>query len=229
MENIGLLVNYEKSGNFFKDFIFKLRGRIVPVKEYGFNFVVVSNKSNFAKIFRKKKVEFVAGAIENVLPLQDFTAITGDCAFEEFLPGYLRKIIKAQGDDGYVTVVDSLLSQKGINILSKICRICPKIALVTANAEKADTLFDEFMEEYGVVLEIMPADSTVKSNIAVVVNPCNEKYKKNCLVIDKKGERRGNLQNDFYIEFKTRPPKGMPNITFAECIAVIRGKDIDNK
>ena len=229
MKNIGVVLPYTRgSDNFVKEFLKKFKYKKIPVTEYGFNFVVVHDNQNCSKIFNKNKVNSIVLMTSAEIQKCNFRIINGDRAYLRMLPDFVRKIAKSHGDSCSVTVIDRSMSEHGAALADKLCNICRTVNISTGNAESAGEICDRLFDKYGVVINILNKDSIVDTDIAVVVEDCGNEYGQKCVVIDKKRKRCSDrIINDFYIPFRIKPPLGISNLIFAECVDEVNTKVVD--
>lgn len=216
MTTIGVVTKSEKAGNFFKDFFGRYRCRILPVEEYGIRFAAVSDKSNYRRIFHKLKVEYAVVLTDKPVAETGFKIIDGSETYKKMLPQTVRKVIKGNCVSR-VAIVDKQISADCVRLADKLCRVCSCLVFVTTCTEKAEGLCDVLMEKYGAPAEVAKNTSDVVCDVAVVLEHCPCRFQKGTTVFDM-------TSTDFYIPFKVKPPFGMSNLTFADCIA----KSIDN-
>lgn len=216
MITIGVVTKSEKTGNFFKDFFANFRCRILPVEEYGIRFAAVSDKGNYRRKFHKLKVKYVVFMTEKPIEQTDFEIVDGSETYKKMLPQTVRKVLKGNYASR-VAIVDKQISADCVRLADKLCRVCSCLVFVTLDRKKADDLCDELMEKYGAPAEVADETLPVMCNVAVVLDGCSCVFEKGTVIFDIDA-------TDFYIPFKVKPPFGMSNLVFADCIA----KSIDN-
>lgn len=224
MENIGIVLNSESSGSLLKDFVKRFKYKILPVAEYGFNFVVVRDDQNCSRIFNKNGVENVVIMTDADVEGCDFKIINGDIVYKRMMPEIVRKTLKSRGRESTIAIVDKNLSVDCSILVDKLCEICNSAVIVTENTKMAEKISEKLMEQYGAVVEVTDGSRPVQCDIAVVITPCGNRFSENCVIIDKNRRTGNRVINDFYIPFRTKPPYGMSNIVFAECLDVINTK-----
>ena len=216
MITIGVVTKSEKTGNFFKDFFAAYKCRILPVEEYGIRFAAVSDKGNYRRIFHKLKVKYAVVLTKKLVSETDFQIIDGSETYKKMLPQTVRKVIKGNCASR-VAIVDKHISADCILLADRLCRVCGCLVFATNCREKAEELCDTLMEKYGAPAEVAYDNCIVKCDVAVVLDGCPCRFEKGTTVFDIKA-------TEFYIPFKVKPPFGMSNLVFADCIA----KSIDN-
>ena len=226
VKNIGVVLKSEGTPGFLKRFFKKNRFKIDPVTEYGFNFVVVNDDCNYTRIFNKHKVLEVVVLTDN-FQNNGFHIIDGESVYKRMLPEFVRKSVKSNGTHTTVAVVDKTLSDNCWSLADKLCGFCNSVVVVTENTEKAEQLCENLLENYGVVAEFSKIGSDISCDLAVVLEDYEGVSIKNCKKIDKNAKKCEKIIDDFYIPFKIKPPYGIKNLVFAECIDVINHKSID--
>lgn len=226
MKNIGVVLKSEGTGSFLKRFFKKRRYKFEPVTEYGFNFVVVNDDCNYARIFNKHKVLGVVVLTDN-FQNNCFRIIDGESVYKRMLPQMVRKTIKSKGTHTTVAVVDKTLSDECCSLADKLCSFCNSLVIVTENTAKAEQLCENLLENYGAVAEFSKTGSDTNCDLAVVLEDYEGVGIKNCKKIDKNAKKCEKTIADFYIPFKIKPPYGIKNLVFAECIDIINTKSID--
>ena len=229
MENIGVILPHAgECGGFFKRLFDSFKYEKITVTEYGFNFVAVHHNRNYARVFKKNKVKNIVLLTDCVTEKYDFEILNGDKVYKRMIPGYVRKLSKSFADGCSVTVVDKSLCADTADIVDKLCDICKNVSLVTHSKHEGEKLACRLFEKYGVVVDIPAPEWVICSDIAVVIEDCGNSYSHECTVIDKSlktaSERR---INDFYIPFRVKPPFGMSNLEFAQCLDAIDKKNVD--
>ena len=226
VKNIGVVVKSEWTRSFLKRFFKRHRFKIEPVSEYDFNFVVVNDDCNYTRIFNKHKVLGVVVLTDN-FQNKGFRIIDGDSVYKRMLPEFVRKSVKSNGTYPTVAVVDKTLSDECWSLTDKLCSFCNSVVVVTENTEKAEQLCENLLENYGVVAEFSKIGSDISCDLAVVLEDYEGVSIKNCKKIDKNAKKCEKIIDDFYIPFKIKPPYGIKNLVFAECIDIINTKSID--
>ncbi len=228
MENIGVVLPYVRgSKNFVTEFLKRFKYDVLPVEEYGFNFVVVYDNQNCGRIFNKNKVHSVVILTDLELECCDFEILTGDRVFKRMVPEFVRKTAKSYGGSCSVTLVDKNMSDEGMTIAERLCDMCNTVCINTKNVEKAEILCDKLLDKYGVIAHITGDKAIIDTDIAVVLDSFGNDYVRECVVIDKNCKNaKGRVINDFYIPFRIKPPFGMSNLVFAECLEAIKVIDI---
>lgn len=218
MKNIGLILPYTKEKNHLKRFFCKK----FYVENYDFNFIVVNQRQNFKRIFRKNNVKQVVISNDCKTEISSFEILTGDSIYKKMIPDYVRKIAKKYGLNCSVTLVDKKMSQDGILIVDKLCGFCRMVNINTFNLEEGENLCEILLDKYGIAVNVIGEGQVINTDIAVVLEDCGNKYGNECLVINKDNKSNDcRMVSDFYIPFRTKPPFGMSNLVFAECIASI--------
>jgi len=220
LKNIGVILPCsETSENFIVKFFKKFRCEIFPVEEYGFNFIVVYDNQNCGKLFKKHNVQSIVILTDAEMEYCDFEILQGNSVYRRMLPDFVRKMTKSFGTQCSVTLVDKHMTDYGMEFAEKLCGMCANVYVSSQNTARAEYLCEQLLEKYGVVVELIDEKSIIKTHMAVVVEGCGNSYDKKCVVIDKSSKKHNEkVVNDFYIPFCTKPPFGMSNLIFAECI-----------
>lgn len=216
MTTIGVVTKSVKTGNFFRDFFARYRCKILPVEEYGIKFAAVNDESNYRRIFRKLKAQYVVIMTDKPVTETGCKIIDGSETYKKMIPHIVRKLLKGK-HSSTVAIVDKNISQDCCRLADKLCQVCSNLVFVTACEEKAEELCDVLMESYGAPAQVLKGADVVRCDVAVVLEPYPCKFEKTTEVFDV-------AVTDFYISFKIKPPFGMSNLVFADCIA----KSIDN-
>ena len=216
MVTIGVVTKPVKTGNFFKDFFANFRCKILPVEEYGIKFAAVSDKGNYRRIFQNLKVQYAVIVTDNPVSEIGCTIIDGSETYKKLLPQTVRKLLKSK-NSSRVAIVDKSISKDCVQLADKLCQVCSCLVFVALHKEKAEQLCDALMGKYGAPAEVAYGTSLVSCDIAVVLDYCPYEFEKHTTIFDIS-------TTDFYIPFKVKPPFGMSNLVFADCIA----KSIDN-
>ena len=135
---------------------------------------------------------------------------------KKLIPSVVRKIVKGSLSSR-VAIVDKNISEDCVLLADKLCRVCSCLVFITFCRERAEELCDVLMEKYGAPAEVVYSLSPVKCDVAVVLDVCPCEFEKTTQIFDISA-------TDFYIPFKVKPPFGISNLVFADCIA----KSIDN-
>lgn len=230
MENIGVILpSVQWSGNFIKNFLKRYKYDTFPVTEYGFNFVVARDNQNCSRIFNKNGVHNIVVLTDLEVECCDFNIIKGDRIFCRMLPEYVRKTAKIRGGSCSVTLVDKELSDAAMTLADKLCDVCGTLCISTRNFSRGEMLCERLLDKYGIIVTLIPRGEVVSTDIAVVLEDWGSRYTYGCTVVDKNcREPKGcRLVNDFYIPFRIKPPFGMSNLVFGECVEAIGTKIID--
>lgn len=228
LKNIGVVMPYvRRSKNFVAEFFKRFKWDIFPVEEYGFNFIVVYDNQNCGRIFNKNNVHSIVILTDLELECCDFEILTGDKVFKRMLPEFVRKTAKSYGGRCSVTLVDKDMSDDGMTIAERLCDMCSTVCINTKNMEKAEILCDRLLDKYGVIADVISDKSIISTDLVAVLDSFGNNYGRNCVVIDKNCKNsKGRVVNDFYIPFRIKPPFGMSNLVFAECLEAIKVIDI---
>ena len=223
MENIGVILPCEgDSVGFLKRFFNKSRYEILPVKEYGFEFLCVYDYQNYIKIFNKKGIENIVVMTDKPIEKCNFRILSGDRAFKHKLTDFVRKTVKSFGNGCSVTIVDKNLSGDVVSIIENLSAVCGEFYLCTSKTYDGEKICDRLLDRFGIVAEVKDNSVVINSDIAVVLEDWGNKYHKDCLVIDKNSKSKSDrVINDFHIPFRIKPPFGMSNLVFAECLDAI--------
>lgn len=223
MKKIGVVLPYVRgSKSFFKRLMTKSKCENVPIEEYDFEFLCVYDNQNCSKIFNKNGVENVVIMTEKPVERANFRVLDGDKMFKKILPDYVRKTAKTFEDGCSVTLVDKNFSKSAGKLLENLCSTCGNLTVSTCKKYDAERLCDRLLDKYGTVVNVVGDNMEINSDIVVVLEDCGNSYGPDSIVVDKNCRRSyGKAVNDFYIPFKTKPPFGMSNLVFAECIDAI--------
>lgn len=223
MKKIGVVLPCARgSKGFLKRFFTKSKYETVSVEEYGFEFVCVYDYQNCSKIFNKNSIENIVLMTDKPIERCNFRILNGDRMFRNMLPDFVRKTAKSFENGCSVTVVDKNLSKDGRAIVENLCPVCGNLTVSTCKKYDAERLCDRLLDKYGIVVNVVNEESVIETDIVVVLDDCGNKYGQNCMVIDKNCSRSyGRTINDFHIPFNVKPPFGMSNLVFAECIDAI--------
>lgn len=223
MKKIGVVLPYvQGSKSFLKRIFTKSKYETVAVEEYGFEFLCVYDNQNCSKIFNKNGVENIVLITDRPIERCNFRILDGSRMFIKMLPEYIRKTAKSFENNCSVTLVDKSFSKSAENILENLCSTCGSVAVSTCKKYDAERICDRLLDKLGIVVEVMGDKSHINSDIAVVLEECGNSYGQDCIVIGKNCKKNyGKAVNDFHIPFKVKPPFGMSNLVFAECVDAI--------
>ena len=214
MVNIGVILPCSNDG-FIRRFFNILKYENFYIDEYGVNFIVVYADRNFKKIFKNNGVESIVIMTDDIIDKTGFEVLDGTEVFRKNVVNYIRKLSKEFQTECSVAVVDRLLSLDAENISDKLCDICRNLTVVTGAAESAEILAEKIFEKHGAVIQIREDYSPEDCDIMVVLDDFEGGYGNNCIVLNRKREQ---IIKDLYIPFKVKPPFGMSNLIFAQCI-----------
>lgn len=223
MKKIGVVFPYVPgSESLFKRIFKRAKYETVPVKEYGFEFLCVRDNQNCSKIFNKNGVENIVLMTDKLVERCNFRILDGERMFKKMLPEFVRKTVKTFERGCSLTLVDRNFSKSAGNILEDLCAVCGDITVSTCKKYDAERLCDRLLDKLGTVVKVVDEKSEINSDIAVVLEDFGNSYGEACIVIDKNCKRSyGKAVNDFHIPFKVKPPFGMSNLVFAECVEAI--------
>ncbi len=223
MENIGVILPYiQGTKGFFERLFAKNKFDTLPVREYEINFIVVYDNQNCTRIFNRNNVENVILMTERSLEECDFNILDGKKMFVKLLPDVIRKISKSFDDACSVTVIDKSLSYEGKKIIEKLCSFCREVSVSTSENYECEIFCEKLMDNYGIAVNITEDEAASNSDIVVILEACGNDYADNCIIIGRTSkDRKVRIINDFHIPFKAKPPFGMSNLVFAECIDLI--------
>ena len=174
---------------------------------------------NCGKVFLKNSVENVVLMTDAPFNGANVRILNGDRMYKKMLPDFVRKTAKKIGGKCTVTVVDKNLSNAGMQLTQELCSVFETVTVCTEKVYDAQRMCDRLLDNMGVVISVVGNDVHIESDIVVVLEDCGNSYDQNCVVIDKNQKRScGNCINDFYIPFDVKPPFGMSNLVFAECV-----------
>lgn len=228
MKNIGVVLPYiPTTDSIFKKILKHFSCEVFCVKEYDFNFIVVYDNQNCNRIFRRHNVNEVVILTDMDLECCTYKIISGENVFRHMIPGFIRKKAKSMEGTCSVTVVDKQLSDRGIEIVDKLCGFCNRIFINTHNEKKGEFLCNNLLEKYGVVVDVIDKEDIINTEFIVVLEDCGNTRSKNSIVIEYGAKTKNDKAiNDFYIPFRIKPPFGMPCVVFAECLETIKDVDI---
>ena len=223
MERIGVILPCESdSAGFIKRFFSKLRYEILTVQEYEFEFLWVYDYQNYIKIFKKKGIENVVVMTDKPIEKCNFRILSGDLAFKQRMMDFVRKTVKSFGNGCSVTIVDKNLSGDAVSIIQNLSTVCGEFYLCTSRTYDGEIVCDRLLDRFGIVAEVKDNSGVINSDIALVLEEWGNKYSQNCLVIDKNSKSKSDrIIKDFHIPFRIKPPFGMSNLVFAECLDAI--------
>ena len=229
MKKIGVVFPHTKNKRgFWKRFFCKNKYEAVIVNEYGIEFLCVYDNQNCSKIFNKNGVEDIVLMTDNPVERCNFRILDGERMFRKMLPDFVRKTAKSCKEDCTVTVVDKSLTKSGIKIIESLCSVFGTIKVCTDMAYDAERLCDRLLDKLGVVIDVVDNKAHINTDIVIVLEDCGNSYGTECVIIDKNCKHSyGNVVNDFYIPFNIKPPFGMSNLVFAECIELTDKKVVD--
>lgn len=229
MKKIGVVFSeINNKQGFWKRLFSKNRFQTVTVKEYGLEFLCVYDNQNCAKIFNKNSVENIVIMTDKPVERCNFRILDGERMYRKMLPDFVRKTAKSFDGDCTVTVVDKNLTKSGIQIVETLCSVLGNVTVCTDKTYDAERLCDRLFDKMGVVLNVVDGNACITSHIVAVLEDCGNSYGPESIVIDKNCKRSyGRVVNDFYIPFSVKPPFGMSNLVFAECIELTNKKIVD--
>ncbi len=211
MKNIGVLLPKRKRSiiNHFK------RVQYYRVDFYEIVFVITYQDTNYEKIFWKHNIKDIV-LLENAEYLGDkFKIIDGINVYYNELLSTIRKLIKSNDDSIKITIIDKELSNQGIKIIKQLTELSNNISVSTNKINKANKLTEDVLNGMGAVVEIIDEGKEITSGIVVVISPCNNKISSNCTQFNPLNK---NAIYDFKMDFKVKPPLGMKNTVFKQCI-----------
>lgn len=225
MVKIGVVFPKEENKQgFWKKVFSKNKYKSVFVEEYGIEFLCVYENQNCVKIFSKNSVENIVLMTDKPFNGGNVRVLSGERTYKKMLPGFVRKTAKRIGDKCTVTVVDKNLTHAGMQLVEEFCTVFKTITVCTDKVYDAQRMGDRLLDKLGVVIGVAENDAHIDSDIVVVLEGCGNSYGPESIVIDKNCKiSYGNSVNDFYIPFNIKPPFGMSNLVFAECV------DLNNK
>ena len=211
----------ENKQGWLKSFFGKNKYEYIFMEEYGIEFFCVYDNQNCAGIFSKTGVENVVIMTDKAFNGGNVRILNGERMYKKMLPDFVRKTAKRIGGNCTVTVVDKNLTNTGIKLVEDLCSVFETITVCTDKLYDAHRMCDRLLEKLGVVITVAGNDVHITSDIVVVLEDCGNSYGQECIVIDKNcNKNHENYINDFYIPFNVKPPFGMPNLVFAECVEI---------
>ena len=222
MIKIGVVLpDVENKQSLWKRFFSEKRYESVLIKEYEIEFLCVYENQKCTKIFSKKGVDNIVLMNDKPFNGGNVRILNGERMYKKMLPDFVRKTAKGIGGKCTVTVVDKNLTNTGIKLIEEFCSVFETITVGTDKLYDAQRMCDRLLDELGVVISVIGNDAHITSDIVVVLEECGKGYGHESVVIDKNCKKNyGNFINDFYIPFSIKPPFGMSNLVFAECIEI---------
>lgn len=220
MINIGAVLPKSQMDSYLKGIFRKLRCVVLPVSEYGFNYIIVFENSCCKRIFKRHNVNKIV-LLTNA-ELGSYEIFDGQTAYKNMLPEFMRRLTKSKNGNVSVTVVDKNISSDCEGITDKLCEICARVFLASENIKKAQLIAEKMEVKYGIIIELIKNGKTIDSDFAVVLDDYGVKTQKDCVVINPKAKDADGVINDFYIPFKVKPPLGISNLVFEECVDFAR-------
>lgn len=229
MKKIGVVFQGIKNKSGFWNRIFcKNKFETVIVNEYGIEFLCVYDNQNCSKIFNKNGIEDIVLMTDKKVERCNFRILDGERMFRKMLPDFVRKTAKTYGENCTVTVVDKNLTKSGMKIVESLCSVFGSLKVCTDMVFDAERFCDRLFDKLGVVIDVVDNKAHIASDIVIVLENCGNSYGTECVIIDKNCKQNyGNVINDFYIPFNIKPPFGMSNLVFAECIELTGKKVVD--
>ncbi len=229
MKKIGVVFPGAKNERgFWKRLFCKNKFETVIVEEYSLEFLCVYDNQNCSKIFNKNGIEDIVLMTDNPVERCNFRILDGERMFRKMLPEFVRKTAKSFEDSCTVTVVDKNLTKSGTKIIESLCSVFGSLTICTDMVYDAERLCDRLLDKLGVVIDVEDNKAHIDTDIVIVLEDCGNSYGTECVVIDKNCKRSyGKVVNDFYIPFNIKPPFGMSNLVFAECIELTDKKIVD--
>lgn len=224
MKNFGIILpGRDNADKGITKFLRRNRFENISIQEYGINFIVVYDDQNCGKIFFKNKVNNIILLTDKQIEHCDFNIVDGYNIYKKMIPDVVRKTLKSKSSKKTVTLVDRTMSFDAEQMADRLLNVCSSITIATENQEKAESVADILMEKYGAAINVIDGDSAISSAVAVVTKRCNNTYASDCIVIDNNCDKKyANSINDFYIPFKVKPPLGIRNTIFAQCIEITK-------
>ncbi len=229
MKKIGVVFPGAKNEwGLWKRIFCKNKFESVIVDEYGIEFLCVYDNQNCSKIFNKNGVEDIVLMTDKYVERCNFRILDGERMFRKMLPDFVRKTAKSYGEGCTVTVVDKNLTKSGMKIIESLCAVFGSLRVCTDMVYDAERLCDRLLDKLGVVIDVVDNKVHIDTDIVIVLEDCGNNYGTECVIIDKNCKRSyGNVINDFYMPFNIKPPFGMSNLVFAECIELTDKKIVD--
>ncbi len=220
MTKIGVVFpRCENKNGFLKRLFSKNKYETVIVEEYNLEFMCMYDNQNYSKVFPKNNVENVVLVKNAQFNGANIRVLNGERIYKRMLPDYVRKIAKKIGGKCTVTVVDKNLTDAVMKLIHELCSVFETVNVCTEKVYDAQRMCDRLLDNLGVVITVVGNDVHIDSDIVVVLEDCGNSYGQNCVVINKNQKRIGeNCISDFYIPFDVKPPFGMSNLVFAECV-----------
>ena len=204
-----------------KRFFGKNKYRSVFVEEYGIEFLCVYENQNCDRIFSKNSVENIVLITDKPFNGGSVRVLSGERMYKKMLPDFVRKTAKRIGDKCTVTVVDKNLSNAAVHLVEELCSVFETITVCTDKIYDAQRMCDRLLDKLGVVIGVVGNETHISTDIVVVLDDCGNSYEHESVVINRIcNKNHENLINDFYIHFNVKPPFGMSNLVFAECVEI---------
>ena len=228
MKNIGVVLPYKRvKGNSAKNIIRHFFCEVYSVKEYGFDFIVVYDNQNCSRFFKRYGVKDVVILTDLEIDCCSYNIIDGKKIFESMITEFVRKKSKSYYGNCSVTVVDKKMSDFGMELVGKLCGFCSTVFVNTQNQIRGEFLCNNLLENYGVIASLIVDKTVLNTDFVVVLEDCGNKCNGDSMVIEHNPKNKNmSVVNDFYIPFRIKPPFGMSNVMFAECLQTIKDVDI---
>lgn len=209
----------DKRESLWKRFFAKNKFEFVFVREYGIEFLCVYDNQNYGKIFEKNGIENIVLLTDKKVTINNVQILDGERMYRKMLPEFVRKTAKSVDGKCTVAVVDKELTDSGVRIVEQLCSYFETVVICTEKTYDAQRMCDRLLDKMGVVIEVVEPGSRIGSDIVVVLENCGNTYGTDSIIIDKNCKTAyEKLISDFYIPFNVKPPFGMSNLVFAECI-----------
>ena len=212
----------DKKESLWKRIFAKNKFEFVFVREYGIEFLCMYDNQNYVRVFEKNGVENIVLLTDKKVAINNVRILDGERMYRKMLPEFVRKTAKSFDGKCTVAVVDKGLTDAGVRLTEQLCSYFETVVICTEKTYDAQRVCDRLLDEMGVVIEVVEPGSHIGSDIVVVLENCKNSYDPESIIIDKNcktGYKK--LVNDFYIPFNAKPPFGMSNLVFAECIDAV--------
>ncbi len=220
MVNIGVVLPRSKMNEHIKGLFKRYRYKVVPVAEYGFNYIVAFDNSRCDYIFAKNNVDSIVLLTDMEVELCSYKILDGQRAYFAVLPDFLRRVLKSKEMDASVAVLSEKYTDDLSQITDKLCTMCKSVSVFCKDVDLVEKMAENFEQKYGIIIEVKNACDKVTADFAVVLDGLFNNVSPKCTVISRNKIKGKNVVCDFRIPFKTRPPLGISNLVFAECVGL---------
>lgn len=229
MVNIGVVLPRCEMKKHLKGLFKRYRHKVVPVAEYGFNYIVAFDNSRCDYIFSRNKVSSIVLLTDREIEFCNYKILDGHSAYILMLPDFLRRVLKSRDMDASVAVMSDKYTDELFSLTDKLCTMCKSVSVFCKDVNLVEKMAENFEQKYGIIIEIKDIKDKVESDFAVSLDKLPKNISPKCTVIDPNNPCGKNVVSDFHIPFKTRPPLGISNLVFWECVELSAEINVKNK